>query len=201
MIELKEAFVTSSLDYLKRNNACDKSKENIFRYTLESLYSFTTKSIVILITSAILGTFKITFLTLVLYSILRGFTFGIHASKNLYCWIISMTVYVIFPFLISNYIFPITFIYISYIIGIISILLWAPADTKARPLLNKRKRLVNKIFSLLVAGAFIGMSFILKNSNFNEIITIVLLMNSICMCPLTYYIFKQPYKNYRFYKG
>lgn len=198
---MKEIFVNSSLNYLKHNNAVDESKEKIFRYTLESLYSFTTKSVTILLTSVILGTFKITFLTLLLYSILRGFTFGIHATKNLYCWIISLTVYVVFPFLISNYVFENTFIYISYIIGIISILLWSPADTKARPLINKKKRLANKIISLFISLIYIGIAFYINNSNFNEIVSIVLLINSICMCPLTYYIFKQPYKNYRFYKG
>lgn len=198
---MKETFVNSSLDYLRRSNAVDKSKEKIFKYTLESLYSFTTKSVTILLTSVILGTFKTTFLTLLLYSILRGFTFGIHATKNLYCWIISLTTYIILPFIINNFEFSNTLIHILYIIGLIAILLWSPADTKARPLLNKNKRLVNKIISIFISLTYIGIAFFMNNSNFNEIISIIFLMNSICICPLTYYIFKQPYKNYRFYKG
>lgn len=197
---MKEVFVNNSLNYLKRNNACDNKQEKIFKYTLESIYSFFTKSLVILLLAIVLKTFKITLVTLIFYSILRGFTFGIHATKNLYCWIISLTTYIVLPLLISYFDFSIYLMYVSFILGVTAIILWSPADTKARPLLNKNKRFANKIISLFISLIFIILSVLVNNQNFKEIISIVLLMNLICTCPLTYYIFKQPYKNYRFYK-
>lgn len=197
---MKEAFVNTSINYLKKNNVCNSKQEKIFKYTLESLYSFFTKSFIILLLSMFLHTFLITLLTLLLYSILRGFTFGIHAQKNIHCWIISLTIYILFPFLINNYVFPDKIIYSFYVIGIIAILLWAPADTKARPLINKRKRIANKIISLLLSIILIWASFLLKIQNFKEITCTILFLNSICTCPITYYIFRQPYRNYRFYK-
>jgi accessory gene regulator B len=194
---LKAAFVNNSILYLKRNNACTKEQEKIFKYTLESLYSFITKSLVILILSLFLRTFKITLLTLVLYSFLRGFTFGIHATKNIYCWIISISVYIIFPLLITNLNFSIYFMDIVYALGILAIILWAPSDTKARPLINKKKRIVNKVISLCLALSYILLSFVLKSHNFQEVVCVVLLVNIICICPFTYLIFKQPYRNYK----
>lgn len=198
---MKEVFVNNSINYLKRNNACDSKQEKIFKYTLESLYSFFTKSFVILLLAFILNTFKITFVTLVLYSILRGFTFGIHATKNLYCWIISLTTYIFFPILIKYFTFPAYLIYASYILGIIAIILWAPSDTKARPLISKKKRIFNKLIALFISFVLITLSILINNQNFKEILCIVLLLNLICTNPITYYIFKQPYKNYRFYKS
>ncbi len=196
---MKEIFVNNSLNYLKKHNACNKKQENIFKYTLESLYSFVTKTLVILIFSILLNSFEITAILLVCYSILRGFTFGIHATKNIYCWIISLSVYVLFPFLIKHFYLPIQFIYFMFFIGIIAILLWAPADTKARPLLNRKKRIVNKLISLCISLIYIIGAFELNNYNFKEIVSILFLLNTVCICPLTYYIFRLPYKNYRFY--
>ncbi len=198
---MKEVFVNNSLSYLKNNNVCNSSQESIFKYTLETLYSFFTKSLVIVLLSILFKTFGITFMILFLYSILRGFTFGIHATKNIYCWLISLTVYIICPFIIKYYTFPVYYIYSIFILGILFILLWAPADTKARPLLNKKKRIVNKFISFTLSICLISLSILLNNQNFKEIITIILLLNSICICPFTYFIFKQTYKNYRFYKS
>lgn len=197
---MKEVFVTHSINYLKRNNACSEKQEKIFKYTLESLYSFLTKTFVILCLSVFLHTFKVTLLTLILYSLLRGFTFGIHATKNIYCWIISLSVYILFPLIITYLDFPLVFMYISYVLGLIAILLWAPADTKARPLINAQKRKVNKLISMIIATIYIIFALFTNYYNFKEIITVTLLLNLICMCPITYYIFKLPYRNYRFYK-
>lgn len=197
---MKEVFVNNSLNYLKKNNVCDSKQEKIFKYTLESLYSFCTKSAVILLLSLLLNTFEITFLTLFLYSLLRGFTFGIHATKNIYCWMISLTVYIICPYVIVHYEILIYVIHTIFILGVTAILLWAPADTKARPLIHKKKRIVNKCIALFITSMLVTLSLILDNQNLKEIISIILLLNLICTCPLTYWIFKQPYKNYRFYK-
>lgn len=197
---MKEVFVAHSLNYLKNNNVCNAKQEKIYKYTLESLYSFLTKTFVILILSIILGTFKITLLILIFYSILRGFTFGIHATKNLYCWIISLSVYIFLPFIISKFHFPIHLNYLIYILGLLAILAWSPADTKARPLLDKKKRRNNKYISLLISIFYISLALLTKKQNLKEIVTIILLLNLICICPITYFLFKQPYKNYLFYK-
>lgn len=197
---MKNAFVNGSLNYLKNHDACDKNKEKIFKYTLESLYSFFTKSFVILLLSLFLNTFKITLIILILYSILRGFSFGIHATKNIYCWIISLLTYVILPLFIKAVTMPSLFIYSSYLLGLIAIILWAPADTKARPLLDKNKRTANKIITLFISLIFIIISNLINSQTLIEITAIILLMNLVCTCPLTYYLFKQPYNNYLVYK-
>lgn len=200
MVVMKSAFVNHSLDYLIKNNACNDKQINTFRYTLESLYSLITKTSVVLLLAIFLKTFSITFVTILLYSLLRGFAFGIHASKNIYCWIITLSVYIVGPLLIKNFTLPMEIVYVCYAVGIVSILLWAPADTPSRPLLNKKKRIANKIIALSLGSIYILCSFYFHNSNFYEIVSFLLLTETVCICPLTYKLFKVPYRNYKNYK-
>ena len=186
-----------SINYLVRNNACSENQINVFRYTLESIYSFVTKTSVVLLLSLFLGTFKITLLFLLFYGILRGFTFGIHATKNSYCWITTISVYVLFPLIIKYVVISEEILFILNILGIVAVLLWAPADTPARPLLNKKKRITNKIIGLLLASILVFLSYITNNLNLKEVISFVLLINTICICPLTYQLFHISYKNYK----
>ena len=197
---MKNVFVNHSLNYLIKNNACDDKQINIFRYTLESLYSLITKTSVVLLLSIFFKTFSITFITIVLYSILRGFAFGIHATKNVYCWMITLTVYIVGPLLIKYYILPMSIVYICFAIGFVALLFWAPADTPSRPLLDKKKRNANKIISLSLISIYILSTFYFNISNYYEIICFLLIIETICICPLTYKLFNIPYNNYKNYK-
>ena len=198
---MKEVFVNRSLTYLKNNNACDEKQVNIFRYTLESIYSLVTKTVTVLLLSIVLGTFKITLIALILYSLLRGFTFGIHATKNSYCWFITLSVYIIFPWIMKQIAFPTFFLFLSECLGFIAILFWAPADTPKRPLIHKKKRMVNKIISAILSIVFIILAYFSKEQNFKEIIAFILLLNTVCICPLTYWLFHIRYNNYKYYKN
>lgn len=197
---MKSSFVNCSLNYLVKNNVCNDKQINIFKYTLESLYSLITKTGVVLLLSIIFKTFAITLITILLYSFLRGFAFGVHASKNIYCWMITLTIYIFGPLLIKHFIFPIEFIYLSFGIGLLALLLWAPADTPSRPLFDKKKRIMNKIFAVTLSIIFILTSFYFNNANYYEIVSFLLLLETICICPLTYKLFNIPYRNYQNYK-
>lgn len=194
---MKEVFVDNSITYLIKNNACSKEQINVFRYTLESLYSLVTKTSVVLLFSILLGTFKITLILLLIYSFLRGFAFGIHATKNFYCWIITLTVYSVIPCIIKYVIIKVPILIAFNIIGIIALGLWAPADTPARPLLNKKKRIVNKVISILYCLLLNGFAFICKSYLLFYIITFALVIEMICINPITYKVCHIPYRNYK----
>lgn len=196
---MKELFVNKSIMYLKNNNACKKEDINKFKYVLECLYSLVSKTFVVLLISIFLRTFKITFITILLFSILRGFTFGIHSSKNSYCWLTTIGIYGIFPYLIKITNISSEIIIISYIIGIISVILFAPSDTPKRPLINKKKRIVNKFISLGILLIYMLISYYINDNVFYKIICFINLLTMICINPLTYKIFKVSYNNYKNY--
>ena len=83
--------------------------------------------------------------------------------------------------------------------GFLSILFFSPSDTPKRPLINKRKRKVNKIISLGIGMIYMLLSFFINTDYFYKIVCFVLLLTTICINPLTYKFFKIPYNNYKNY--
>ena len=79
-------------------------------------------------------------------------------------------------------------------------LLYAPADTVKRPLINKKKRKMYKILSVITALIFISLIFIVDNFLIKNILIFALILESILILPITYKIFKLPYRNYLNYK-
>ena len=161
----------------------DEVKLSEIRYGLEAIYLSLTKVIVILSITLLLGIFKEAILLLLLFNGLRITAFGIHASKSWMCWLSSSILFIGFPYLCIYLQIP---LYVHYVIIIFSILcffLYAPADTKKRPLVRKNRR-----------TKFNTKSMLLQN-----MITCSMLIESVLIHPFTYRIFHLPYKNYERY--
>jgi len=179
----------------------DEEKQDEIKYGLEGIYLAVSKVVVILFISAILGLFKEAILFLLLFNILRAFAFGLHASKSLYCWISSSISFLLIPYLSVNFEFPLLFHIISSIVTLISFILYAPADTVKRPLINKKKRHIYKALSIIFACIFIILIFTINNLLIKNLLTFALILETILILPITYKIFKLPYNNYKNYKA
>jgi accessory gene regulator B len=192
---MREWFVNTNINYITTKNNYDERKLKIIKYGLECIYTTITKSSVIVLLSIILNIFYETLLLISFYSLLRIFGFGIHATSNTKCWIVSILTYTIIPLIIKTFdlIYPLNIsLEIIFIIGFIA---WAPADTKKRPLIHKEKRTTDKIIVVTTALVYLIYSIFYINI-FSECIFYGMLIEFICINPLTYKIFKQPYKNY-----
>ena len=100
---MKNKFINYNVNKLKLNNKYSESDLRIYRYGLEATYSMVTKFAVVILIAYFMNTLKETLWLILFYTFIRSFAFGIHASKNLYCWIITLSVYTIVPFIIKNY--------------------------------------------------------------------------------------------------
>jgi accessory gene regulator B len=192
---MREWFVNTNINYITAKNNYDERRIKIIKYGLECIYTTITKSSVIILLSIILNIFYETLLLIIFYTLLRIFGFGIHATSNLKCWIASTLSYTIIPLIIKMYeiIWPLNIILeIIFILGFIK---WAPADTKKRPLIHQEKRTTDKIIVVTTALVYLTYSIFYTNI-FSECIFYGMLIEFICINPLTYKIFKQPYKNY-----
>ena len=92
--------------------------------------------------------------------------------------------------------------FILIIIGSICLLcflLYAPADTKKRPLIYPRRRLVYKIITVIMASIYLVLLFIINDSFIQNTLVCAMLIESVLIHPLTYKIFKLSYKNYETY--
>lgn len=182
-------------------NKYDKEKLEEIKYGLEGIYITLSKAVVILIISAILGLFKESIIFLLLFNILRIVAFGLHASKSLYCWISSSISFLLIPYLCVKFEFPLLFHIISCGISFISFILYAPADTVKRPLINKKKRIIYKVLSIVFAAIFVTLIFTISDVLLKNMLTFALILETILIIPITYKIFKLPYNNYKNYKG
>lgn len=197
---IKNYIINKLMNIIENNNKYEKEQLESIKYGLESIYLLLTKFIVILCLSIILKIFKETLILLLLYNFLRAFAFGLHATKSIYCWIASLICFIIIPFICKYITFPTLFFIITSIITFICFILYSPADTKKRPLINKKKRKRFKILSIILSFIYIILIYIIKNPILKNTLAFSLILETILILPITYKLFKLPYNNYLNYK-
>lgn len=193
---IKNFIINNSISLVNKTNKYNNTELEEIKYGLESIYLAMTKVVVILFISACIGLFKEAVLFLLIFNLVRATAFGLHASKSIWCWISSSISFLLIPFICKNVIFPTIFYIVASIITVIIFLLYAPADTVKRPLINKKKRKMYKILSVITALIFISLIFIVDNFLIKNILIFALILESILILPITYKIFKLPYRNY-----
>lgn len=197
---IKNFIINNSISLVNKTNKYNNTELEEIKYGLESIYLAMTKVVVILFISACIGLFKEAVLFLLIFNLVRATAFGLHASKSIWCWISSSISFLLIPFICKNVIFPTIFYIVASIITVIIFLLYAPADTVKRPLINKKKRKMYKILSVITALIFISLIFIVDNFLIKNMLIFALILESILILPITYKIFKLPYRNYLNYK-
>lgn len=194
---MKDKFLNSSINFInKYGNYSDKDIKKL-RYGLEGLYLTWTKVIFITFISIVLGIIKEVLIILLLFNFLRFFGFGFHAEKSSHCLILSTLIFVIIPYIFLQLTITTKIFFLVSIFCLINILFFAPADTKKRPLRNRKKRIIRKILNLIVATSYIAVGLVLNNNYINTLILVSLLIEVFVIIPTTYKVFKQPYNNYK----
>lgn len=197
---MKKVFLNTCLKAITENDpSIDKTKLEEIRYGLEGLYLTITKTIVIFALTIILGTFKEMLIMLFIFNILRKTGFGIHAKKSWQCWISSLSIFVIFPYIAKLAILPKLLKIILSMISIAVMFLYAPADTYKRPLINKKKRMIWKTLSVINCSIMSIILIIIKDNTLSNLLLFGIYTEVALINPITYKIFKLPYNNYKTY--
>lgn len=188
------------MNYIK-NKKKDLNSEQleIIEYGLESIYLTITKIIIILLLAKILNIFKETILMIVFYNIIRLFSFGLHAKNSTACLITSLMLFIGGTYLSIYLNISLIIKEILSILCLILIIIYAPADTEKRPLINKKKRKRFKILSILTTIIIIFFITYLNNNVLTNFMVIGLIEATIMILPITYKLYKLPYNNYKNY--
>lgn len=197
---VKKSFIEKSVNLIKSRKELNTLEEKKIRYGLEAFYNLITKTVVLIILAVIFHLVLELFLLSLIYSTLRLYGFGLHAKTSLQCWITTLPVYLGGCLIIKYLIIPSEIASIIWVFGFFSFLLFAPADTPARPLIHKEKRIRAKILSI---GILLGYLFIyLYNFSpiLNNAILYALLMESIVINPLLYKITGTTFNNYKYFQ-
>lgn len=194
---MKKVFLNTCLKIISQNDpSINEVKLDEIRYGLEGIYLTLTKTIVIFAITYLLGIFKEMLIMLIVFNILRTTGFGIHAKKSWQCWLSSLTIFVLFPFLSKMITMPIGIRATLGITAVIIMLLYAPADTVKHPLINKKKRLIWKWITVVNCMILVAISLSIKDSTICNLMLFGIYSEVAVINPITYKIFKLPYNNY-----
>ena len=193
---MKNLIINNCMKYIKSKTDYNKTKLAEIKYGLESIYLMFEKLILITILAAILGIFKEMVIYILIYNIIRMPSFGLHATKSWICLVSSTILFIGIPYLCIYLSIP---IYIKIIIGILGICFMlknAPADTKKKPIVSKKRRRTYKVISTLFAIIFCLLSIFIKDNFVSNCFLLALVMQNFMISPMVYKIFKLPYNNY-----
>ena len=198
---MKKWFLESSINLIKKNKKYTNEEIELIEYGLEGIYLTITKAIIIFGIAIALGIFKEVIYLLIFYNLIRSQAFGIHASKSIYCLISSLTMFIGGAYLCKYLVIPLWIMIIITIICIICLLLYAPADTVKRPIVNTKKRKRFKFLSTLIGIIYLVLIIVFRDNSITNYILFGLIFEVIMILPITYKIFNLPYANYKNYKS
>ena len=198
---MKKLIINKCMELVTTYNK-DLSQRDIdkIKYGLEGLYLTITKLILIIIVSIILGIWKETLLLILIFNGIRLTSFGVHAKRSIDCLISSTLFFILFPILCIKLTIPlivkiILFIPLTVLIGI-----FAPADTEKRPLINKKKRKIYKMLSIMISIIYMTIAIVIKDNTLSNCFIFAIVIQIIIMLPITYKIFGVSYNNYKTYE-
>lgn len=193
---MKKIIMNFIMNYIKKNSNYSKNELLEIEYGLTGIYLTISKMIIIFILAYILGILKEVIIFMFIFNIIRTTAYGLHATKSWICLISSTIIFIIVPLLCKYLIININ---IKLFVGAISVILIyknAPADTKKRPIVNKKRRTILKLISTFIAIMFFIISLIINNSFISNCLLFSIIVENILISPSVYKIFKLPYNNY-----
>ena len=170
----------------------------VVKYGLESIYILVTKMTVLTLAALVMGVVKEYLIFLSFFGIIRSTAFGLHANKSWECYVSSFLLLVLPPWICLQFKMN---VWIQLVLGTFAvgyIYKYAPSDTKNRPIISQKRRIVYKTISTLTALIYVIVSFYTPPFYSNSLIA-VLLIECLMISPEIYSVFHLPYANYRQY--
>lgn len=200
MYNIKKKFLSFCENLIIKNTDInDSDKIDRIKYGLEGIYLTITKMVVLLMVSIILGIFKEFVLIILLFNIIRFFAFGLHFDNSISC-LITSGLLIIGSTLCAKYLMiPFEIKILIIFISLFLLLIYAPADTKKRPIVSKKKRLNLKIYSLLIGIIYSYMILNVNNTFISNCLLFSIIIEIILILPVSYRIFGYSYNNYKKY--
>ena len=125
------------------------------------------------------------------YGALRIFSFGVHLESSLLCTLIGLIYYLGSTYLSLSFIIPLAIKIVLLILCLGAFVVYAPAQTKKRPISPKQKSLL-KTKSLCVLSVVSLLVFILRlYPVYSNLLCMAVFCQTINLLPITYKLFKE----------
>lgn len=187
---MKNMVVDYFLEKIKvKNTDLGVIKLEELRYGLVGLYTLITKTSVIILLSIILGFFKEFIIFLLFYSLLRSVGYGAHAKSNIMCWIYSTLLLLGIPYIFTLLKFSTIGKSVIWSICFLNFIIFCPADTDKRPMINKLRKLKFKLSILVLSIIYLVLVF--KVEYIANLILASMVLESLLTNPLGYVLMGQ----------
>ena len=197
---MNDKVLDKTINIIQKYYNYDNIKIKEIRYGLESIYLTVVKIVAIILLSIFIHTFKELCLFFVFYGLLRATGFGLHAKNSIECWILSILLFELFPYLTKYWITNNLYLLIGSVILLPLIIIYAPADTEKRPLINPKKRKIYKIITSIITIIYILIIYFNKNIYISKLLFFSILLETLLVLPISYRLLGLKYDNYKRYK-
>ena len=187
---------TLLMTFIKKNLNKTEEELEILEYGIQVVLITVYKLIILFVTAYVLKIFTYTLIAFVVFGLLRSFAAGVHASSSIKCIFVNYIVFLGNVFLSLNFKLNQTALIVLFLISLILIIKYSPADTAERPLVSKKLRKSLKLKSIIIVLLCFILCLFLTNPIYRNIITFAVLEEAFLITPLAYSIFRKPYNNY-----
>ena len=165
-------------------------------YGMEVFLINASKLIIIYLLAAVLGTFVQTLIINAAYIMIKRYSFGLHALSSTVCTVVSCCMFAIIPWLLHGV--GVGSAVIAAAFGLIIFCLWryAPADTKARPLIGRRLRAHMRRKAIACGVALMIIALFVPDESVKLLLLMGAAYQTVSILPLSYKILKRSEKNY-----
>ena len=175
----------------------DDERAEIINYGLQLLIGEIPKFFILLLIAYLCGVLKQAMIVLLIVTPYRVVSGGAHFTTHIEC-IIATSLFYTGNALISKYLVLtdmakyITAV-ITWIISIVIIKRYAPADTEAVPILREKERKLKRILSYIVATTMLVLAILVKNTIISNILLVATILQTIALTPFMYKIARNKY--------
>jgi accessory gene regulator B len=185
------------MNFFKKN--LDKTEEEleILHYGTDVILINVYKLFILFVTAYFLKVFTYTLVAFAVFGVLRSFANGVHSDSSIKCILVNYIVFLGNVFLSQIFKLNTVMIIFLFLLSLVLVIKYAPADTAERPLVSKKLRKALKLKSIIIVFIFCLVCLLLSNPIYKNIITYSILEGSFLITPLAYFIFKKPYNNFQ----
>lgn len=176
----------------------DDEKAEVINYGIELIVGEIPKIFLLFSLGILLGLWWQTLLAFILLLPYKTCSGGFHLKTHIGCFICTNVIYCgnayistiwNFPNELSKYIVILGI----YILGIIMVSIYAPADTENLPILTKKERKIKKILSYIFLTLNIIIALFVPNTTISNLIIIGTFIQTICITRIAYKITNNKY--------
>lgn len=188
MIEKICNFLTTKIR--KEMPDIDDERAEIINYGLQLTIGEIPKLFIMIAIAFLLGVGELSILSFLIILPYRMFSGGFHMKTHIGCIVCTTLMYSGNSFFSKFFVLPqdvkLVVTLLIFIFGLVMITLYAPADTENVPILSKKERKKQKVFSYITFTTILTISLFIKDPIISNICVYGMFIQTLCITRLAY---------------